>query len=106
MERNLLSWLTGQDYEMITAKEWLGILKIPAVAIWLLTLPIGISANFVEESIGFTIVISLTALFGLMALFVKEVRNKRLSIFFFCLGFITFVIFAVIRAAEYSGMTD
>lgn len=106
MERNLFSWLTGHDLEMMTAKDFIQVVRIPAVMIWLLTLPIGIAANFVEESIGFIIVVSLTALFGLMALFVKEERNKRLSIFFFCLGFITFVIFSVIRAAEYSGMTD
>ncbi len=102
MERDFLAWLTGHDLEMVTASDWLKILKIPAIAIWLLTLPLGIYANFADKVTAFIIVGGLSALFGLMALFAKNEKNRLISAFFSVLGFLTFAFLAVFRAAEFS----
>lgn len=102
MERDFLAWLTGHDLEMVTTKDLLGILKIPAIAIWLLTLPLGIYANFADKITAFIIVGGLSGLFGLMALFSKNEKNRIISAFFFLLGFLTFAFLAVFRAAEFS----
>lgn len=102
MERDFLAWLTGHDLEMVTAKDLLGILKIPAIAIWLLTLPLGIYANFADKVTSFIIVGGLTGLFGLMALLSRSEKNRFISAFFFMMGFLTFLFLAVFRAAESS----
>lgn len=102
MERDFLAWLTGHDLEMVTAKDLLGILKIPAIAIWLLTLPLGIYANFADKVTAFIIVGGLSGFFGLMALFSKNEKNRLISAFFSILGFLTFAFLAVFRAAEFS----
>ncbi|MDX2107341.1 MAG: hypothetical protein SFY67_13150 [Candidatus Melainabacteria bacterium] len=102
MERDFLAWLTGHDLEMITAKDWLLVLRIPAITIWLLTLPIGIYANFADKVTAFFIIGGLTSTFGLMAIFSRNEKNRIISAFFSLLGFLTFLFLAVFRAAEFS----
>ncbi|MCW5823156.1 MAG: hypothetical protein KIT34_10155 [Cyanobacteria bacterium TGS_CYA1] len=102
MERDFLAWLTGHDLEMVTAKDLLGILKIPAIAIWLLTLPLGIYANFADKVTAFIIIGGLTGLFGLMTLFSRSEKNRFISAFFFVLALLTLLFLAVFRAAEIS----
>jgi len=106
MERDFLAWLTGHDLELVTARDLVGILKIPAIALWLLTLPLGIYANFADKVTAFMIIGGLTGLFGLMSLFSKSEKNRFISAFFFILGFLTFLFLAVFRAAEFSNTAE
>lgn len=100
MDKSLLSFLTGRDDGYITRKDIAGIFKLPAIIVFLITIPFGVGANFVEQKTSLLILFGISVVFALTAFFSTSNRSKIIALVCACFWTFSFIIFAAMQTAR------
>lgn len=84
MEKNIFKMLIGREDSSFTRRDIFKLVKIPAITVAILTLPLAITANFVDREKSYWILFFICSTFAVTSFFSGTERNRLLAILFTC----------------------